>query len=194
MARGAHGRERAGDQHAGRDAVRAIGDARVAHVGGGRVARPRGVELQPGGRLAGGTRAGDGAALPGARCSGGPYGARAAHTDRYADAWRAGAGADPGREGVSRASFHSRQRSIAASRQSGKENAKPLSSRRVGTTRRLLRINSVSVRMNSAPISSISRFAGRPIGTPAAWRSSRMNSRLGSGLGAQTFTTPANSS
>jgi hypothetical protein len=55
-------------------------------------------------------------------------------------------------------------------------------------------MSSVSVRMNTAPISSIKRFAGRPIRTPAASRSSRMNSRLGSGFGALTFTTPFNSS
>jgi hypothetical protein len=55
-------------------------------------------------------------------------------------------------------------------------------------------MSSVSVRMNNAPISSIRRFAGSPIGTPAASRSRRMNSRLGSGWGALTFTTPSNSS
>jgi DNA recombination protein RmuC len=38
---------RARDQHARRDAVRALADARRAHVGARRVARPRGVELQP---------------------------------------------------------------------------------------------------------------------------------------------------
>ncbi len=67
----------------------------------------------------------------------------------------------------------------AAPRQSGYVNLKPCSSNRAGTTRRLFRMSSVSVRMKTAPISSIHLFAGRPKGTPQASRSIRMNSALG---------------
>lgn len=67
----------------------------------------------------------------------------------------------------------------------------PCSRSLAGTTRRLLRISSVSVRMKIAPISSIHSRAGRPNGTPYASRSWRMNSAFGSGFGDATFTTPS---
>ena len=52
----------------------------------------------------------------------------------------------------------------------------PNSSSRPGTTRRLLRISSVSVRMKKAPSSSIHFVAGSPTGTPTAARNARMKS------------------
>ena len=66
--------------------------------------------------------------------------------------------------------------------------AKPRSSSRPGTTRRLFRTSSVSVRRKNAPISSIHRVAGRPTRAPQASRSARMNSALGSGFGAARLT------
>jgi len=60
----------------------------------------------------------------------------------------------------------------------------------VETTRRLFRISSVSVRMASAPISSIQLVAARPKRAPHALRSVRMNSAFGSGCGAATMTGP----
>ena len=56
-----------------------------------------------------------------------------------------------------------------------------------GTTRRLFRISSVSVRRNAAPILGIHSRVGRPNGTPQASRSRRMNSAFGSGFGEATF-------
>ena len=85
-------------------------------------------------------------------------------------------------------------RSRAASRHSGYLKSKPCSSSRAGTTRRLLRISSVSVRMNKAPSSSIHVVEERPIRAPHARRSSRMNSAFGRGSGAAMFTAPARSS
>jgi len=61
----------------------------------------------------------------------------------------------------------------------------------VETTRRLFRISSVSVRIASAPISSIQFVAARPKRAPHASRSVRMNSAFGSGCGAATLTIPA---
>ena len=61
-----------------------------------------------------------------------------------------------------------RQRSRAASRQFGYLKTKPRSRSLAGTTRRLFRISSVSVRMKMAPASSITLFADRPNGIPAA--------------------------
>ena len=79
-----------------------------------------------------------------------------------------------------RKAFHRRHRSRAASRQPGNRNLKPSSSSRRGTTRRLFRTSSVSVRMKIAPSSSIQR--GREAhGMPDASRSARMNAAFGSG-------------
>ena len=61
-------------------------------------------------------------------------------------------------------------------------------------TRRLLRINSVSVRSAKAPNSSIHRAAGNPIGRSKTSRNARINSRLETGLGAQMFIGPERSS
>jgi len=51
-------------------------------------------------------------------------------------------------------------------------------------------MSSVSDLIAKAPISSISRFAGRPIRTPAASRSMRMNSSFGIGFGDATLMAP----
>ena len=59
-------------------------------------------------------------------------------------------------------------RSRAALGQSEKQNLKPASGRRCGITRRLFRINSVSVRRKKAPISNIHFVAGRPMRAPQA--------------------------
>ena len=57
-------------------------------------------------------------------------------------------------------------------------------------TLRLFKINSLSVRIKNAPISSIHFDAGMPIFVPHARRKSRMNSEFGNGFGEQTFTIP----
>lgn len=89
---------------------------------------------------------------------------------------------------------HWSQRSLAASLQFENSNLNPYSSSLRGTTRRLLRMSSVSVRMSTAPISSIQFRAGNPNGTPYASRSRRMKSAFGRGLGDATFTMPSTSS
>ena len=63
-----------------------------------------------------------------------------------------------------------------------------------GVTRRLFRISSVSVRMKTAPTSSIHRLAGKPMGVAHAFLKSRMNSAFGKGFGDAMFTTPVTSS
>src|SRR5439155_633294 len=83
------------------------------------------------------------------------------------------------------------QRSRAASSQDAKRNVNPLLSNRVGTTRRLFRINSLSVRMRKLPSSTIHVVAGKPSDAPAARRSVRMKSALPSGNGDVMFTAPA---
>src|SRR5439155_3745458 len=55
-------------------------------------------------------------------------------------------------------------RSRAAAGQSGKSKRKPAAASRPGTTRRLFRTSSVSLRSSQAPIAAIQRVAGRPIG------------------------------
>jgi len=62
-----------------------------------------------------------------------------------------------------RRSRQRRHRSAAAARQVGKSNKKPDWRKWPGTTRRLLRISSVSVRRKKAPISSIHLWFDRPI-------------------------------
>jgi hypothetical protein len=52
-------------------------------------------------------------------------------------------------------------------------------------------MSSVSVRMKTAPISSIHFATGSAIGPPHARRSARMNAAFVSGLGEQTFTIPS---
>src|SRR5262249_53198224 len=84
-----------------------------------------------------------------------------------------------------------RQRSAAASAHIGNRKANPVSSSRPGTTRRLFRINSVSVRKKNAPISSIHSAAGRPTRLPHARRRVRMNSSFGTGLGEARLTGPS---
>jgi len=68
----------------------------------------------------------------------------------------------------SRVSRHSRTRASAASRHGGHLNVNPPSSSLAGTTRRLFRISSVSVRKYAAPLSSIQWRAGRAIRAPEA--------------------------
>src|SRR5205814_977537 len=77
---------------------------------------------------------------------------------------------------------------------SGNRNWKPASKRRPGTTRRLLRTNSDSVRISKAPISIIHPAVGKPMRIPHASRRARMKSQLGSGFGEARLTTPLKSS
>src|SRR5947199_8380052 len=77
--------------------------------------------------------------------------------------------------------------SRAASGHVAKSKTKPLCGRLPGTTRRLLRTSSVSVRMKNAPISSIQFVGAIPKGTRSASRIARMNSVYGSGFGEATF-------
>lgn len=100
----------------------------------------------------------------------------------------------PHRDHEALASPHLRQRSRAEASHSGKSKLKPDSKSLPGTTRRLFRISSVSVRMKNTPISSIQAVAGRPVGVPHAARKVRMNSAFGTGLGAARLTGPSNSS
>ncbi len=98
------------------------------------------------------------------------------------------------REGLTKVgSRQRRHKSAAAPAQVGKRNVKPESSKRPGTTRRLFKINSLSVRRKKAPTSTIQRVAGRPMRRPQAERSVRMNSALGRGCGAARLTGPARS-
>ena len=71
-----------------------------------------------------------------------------------------------------------RTRSSAASGHRGWSKAKPASSSRPGTTRRLFSSSSVSERSANAPSSAIHLVAGSPTGTPHAARSARMNVAL----------------
>src|SRR5258707_1129956 len=80
--------------------------------------------------------------------------------------------------------------SFAASRHSGNSNVKPSANSRLGTTRLLFRISSVSVRKKNAPTSSIHSVAGRATQVPHASRSPFMNSAFVRGFGDATFTTP----
>ena len=66
---------------------------------------------------------------------------------------------------------------------SGTGTRNPTEAIELGTTRRLFRINSVSVRKNTAPISSIHFAAGKPQPIPHAARRVRINSALGMGFG-----------
>ena len=61
-------------------------------------------------------------------------------------------------------------------------------------TRRLFKINSVSVLIKNAPTSSIHFDDGKPILIPHARRNSRMNSEFGNGFGEQILTEPDSSS
>jgi hypothetical protein len=63
---------------------------------------------------------------------------------------------------------------------------------RSGITRRLLMINSVSVRKEKAPISNIHRAAGKPNGTPTILRNVFIISSFVTGFGAATLITPLN--
>ena len=81
--------------------------------------------------------------------------------------------------GTRRASRHRRQRSSAASGQFGKEKENPAAESRPGTTRRLFRISSVSVRRKNAPISSIHASRAGRLALPHA--SSQRAHELGVG-------------
>src|SRR5439155_26981257 len=86
-----------------------------------------------------------------------------------------------------------RHKSAAASAHVGNRNSNPDAGSLPGTTLRLFRSNSVSVRITKAPTSSTHRAAGSPKPIPQASRSVRMNSALGSGCGEARFTGPARS-
>ncbi len=86
--------------------------------------------------------------------------------------------------------LHRATRSCAASGHVGYANWNPASSKRPGTTRRLLRTNSDSVRSRYVPTSSIHLVAGRPARAPHAFLRMRRNSRFGSGFGEARFTAP----
>src|SRR5699024_3235647 len=73
----------------------------------------------------------------------------------------------------------------------GCRNSYPAASSRSGSTQRLLRISSVSVRRPIAPSSSIQRGVGTPIRTPRLSRTVRMSSALSTGWGEERFTGPA---
>jgi hypothetical protein len=79
------------------------------------------------------------------------------------------------------AALHRAQSSPAASPHLGYRNSKPEPISRAGTTYRLFKISSVSVRKKNAPISSIHLAAGKPIRAPHAARRLRMNSAFGNG-------------
>src|SRR5262245_36006357 len=83
------------------------------------------------------------------------------------------------RERSSRGLVKTRQRahkSRAASVHVGNSNLNPESNKRPGTTLRLFRTNSDSVRIKNVPISSSHRGDGKPIRMPHASRNVRMNS------------------
>src|SRR5438105_1329356 len=84
-------------------------------------------------------------------------------------------------------------KSTAAPAQSGKRNRNPEVNSLPGTTRRLLRISSVSVRKTKAPASSIHLDAGKPQPRPHASRRPRMKSALGRGFGAEMLIGPVSS-
>jgi len=84
-------------------------------------------------------------------------------------------------------------KSEAASDHIGNWKMKPDCNNRPGTTRRLFRISSVSVRRKKAPTSSIHLAADRPNFIPHAARRVAMNSALGTGLGEARLTGPSNS-
>jgi hypothetical protein len=88
------------------------------------------------------------------------------------------------------AARHLLHRSRAASVHAGKWKLNPDSCSLRGTTRRLFKINSVSVRMKTAPISNIHDVAGSPNRIPHASRRVRMNSALVTGYGAARLIGP----
>src|SRR5262249_36477513 len=85
-------------------------------------------------------------------------------------------------------------KSAAASLHSGKSKRNPYRRKRPGTTRRLFRSNSVSLRSKKAPSSSIHCEAEKPKPVPHASRSFRMKSEFSMGPGDATLTTPSISS
>ena len=81
-------------------------------------------------------------------------------------------------------------KSAAADSQVANSNEKPASRSRFGVTRRLFRMSSVSVFINTAPISTIHLVPGNPTRFRSARRNVAMNSRCVTGLGAARFTGP----